>query len=310
MKINIIFVTALSFHQPKFCANVTWNPNALSFVGSSNGPFGIFIDLNDTVYVTEQSGSRVTIWAKNGTAIRMLSGQINNPGAIFVSDQGDIYVDGGTKRQIFKWAPNSTNGTVLMNISSACFGLFIDTNNTLYFSLDIGNQVIKVSLNGNPYSWTVVAGNGSAGLASNQLNHPNGIFVTVASDLYVADSYNNRIQLFRRGQPNGIKVVGYNTTPTTTTLDLPTGVTLDADGRLFIADSNNHRIVIFGPNGIQCIPQCAATASSSSNALQNPRAVAFDSYGNIYVSDYTNGRIQKFLLMTNSCGKSKIITIN
>ena len=74
-----------------------------------------------------------------------------------------------------------------MNISTASLGLFIDINNTLYFSLDTENKVMKVSLDGNLYSPTLVAGNGTSGSDSTQLDHPNGIFVTVDFDLYVAD---------------------------------------------------------------------------------------------------------------------------
>ena len=106
---------------------------------------------------------------------------------------------------------------------------------------------------------------------------------------------------------NGTTVVGSGTTPVQLSdFFCPTGVTLDADDRLFIADAYHNRIVVVGPNGILCIPQCSVT----SNILNGPRTISFDSHGNIYVSELWNNRIQKFLLMTNSCGKSEIITIN
>ena len=47
-----------------------------------------------------------------------------------------------------------------------------------------------------------------------------GIFVDINLDLYVADYYNHRIQLFRLGELNGITVAGNTSLNTTITLSL------------------------------------------------------------------------------------------
>jgi hypothetical protein len=78
---------------------------------------------------------------------------------------------------------------------------------------------------------------------------------------------------------------------------------VDADGYLFIVDNKNHRIVRSSLNGIFCLVGCSNTAAAASNQLNGPMDATFDNYGNIYVNDYGNHRIQKFILMTNSCGK-------
>jgi DNA-binding beta-propeller fold protein YncE len=87
------------------------------------------------------------------------------------------------------------------------------------------------------------------------------------------------------------------------TLYWPTGVVLDADGYLFIVDTYNNRVVASGPYGFRCVVGCSGIAGSGSSQLHQPFGISFDSYGNIFVSDSYNVRIQKFLLVTNSCGK-------
>ncbi len=160
---------------------------------------------------------------------------------------------------------------------------------------------MKIWLGDSTTTWTTVAGTGSYGSTASMLYYPQGIFIDINFDLYVADSNNNRIQLFQLGQSNALTVAG-NGASGTITLNNPTGVVLDADKYLFIADRSNNRIVASGPNGFRCIVGCSGYGSAS-NQLLNPYSMAFDSYGNIFVVDSSNSRIQKFVLATNSCGK-------
>ena len=122
---------------------------------------------------------------------------------------------------------------------------------------------------------------------ANQLYNPHGIFVDINLDLYVADCNNNRIQLFRLGELNGITVAGSTTLNTTITLNNgPRGIVLDADNYLFIADGGNNRIVGSGPNGFRCLVGCFNSSGSASNQLNNPHTLSFDSYGNMFVTDW------------------------
>ena len=184
-----------------------------------------------------------------------------------------------------------------------CYDIFIDIANNLYCSMELNHQVVMKSLNFDSNAMTVVAGTGSAGSASNMLNSPKGIFVDINLDLYVADYYNNRIQMFPAGQLTAITVAGNGLSNSTIIFDRPITVTLDANGHLFIADHFNHRIVRSGVNGLECIVGCSGTNGLGSDQLNCPRGPSFDSYGNLFVADSVNDRIQKFFLMTNSCGK-------
>jgi DNA-binding beta-propeller fold protein YncE len=122
--------------------------------------------------------------------------------------------------------------------------------------------------------------------------------VDINFNLYVADSNNQRIQMFQSGQANATTVAGG---PGTFILSYPIDVILDADGYLFIVDSGNQRIIGSGPAGFRCIVGCSGYGSSSYQ-LAYPQSMAFDSYGNIFVMDNDNSRIQKFVLTADSCG--------
>jgi hypothetical protein len=301
------FSVVPSYNQPKFCPSAIWNPNAVTFATNStvgSQPYSIFVSDENTVYVADQTNNRIQVWL-NGSInpTKTISGNLSNPYSLFVTTAGDIYVNYRlSNSRVDKWTFYGNTSVVAMTTSGNCFGVFVDISDTLYCSIADFHRVVKRWLNDSVTISTKIAGTGSAGSASNMLSGPQGIFVDINLDLYVADYYNGRIQLFRLGQLNAITVAGKGAL-NTITLSRPTGVVLDADKYLFIVDSINHRIIGSGPYGFRCLVGCSGSLGSASNQLNSPQSMTFDSYGNMFVIDRDNRRIQKFMLDTESCGK-------
>ncbi len=202
--------------------------------------------------------------------------------------------------EVEKLTLDGNTSETVMSFCASCNSLFVAINDVLYCSMYGQHGVVARPLHIDSYIITVVAGVGFPGSRSNMLNKPHGIFVNINLDLYVADTGNHRIQLFRSGQFDGITIAG---TSDTIQLHHPVSVVLDADGSLYIVDSDNHRIVREGSNGFRCVVGCSGLSGSKLTELDGPQTMAFDSYGNIYVHDQYNGRVQKFVLSTNTCSK-------
>jgi hypothetical protein len=301
------YLLAVSYNQPKFCSNALWNPNAITFadrntVGSL--PRDIFINRNNTIYATNQANGQIVVWSEGSTTpTRNISGNLSISLGLFVTTADDIYVDNYMSiRGVSKWTLNSTIGTPAMYTCQSCADLFVDINDNLYCSMINLHQVVTKSLNSYSNALKIVAGTGSPGSTPNMLNQPYGIFVDTNFDLYVADCWNHRIQLFQLGQLNATTMAGSGSSTTTITFNCPTGIVLDADKYLFIVDHGNHRIVGSGPTGFRCLVGCSGNGSAS-DQLNWPYSFSFDSYGNMFITDRDNHRIQKFILSTNSCGK-------
>jgi hypothetical protein len=136
-----------------------------------------------------------------------ISGGLDAPYGLFVTNNGDVYVDNGaTNGQVDKWTANATSSVIAMDVSGPCYSLFVDVNDNLYCSARDFHKVIKKLFSDAANISTTVAGNGTSGSASNMLNYPGGIFVDLNFQLYVADCYNDRVQLFQSGQLNGTTV--------------------------------------------------------------------------------------------------------
>ncbi|CAF4231358.1 unnamed protein product, partial [Adineta steineri] len=295
----------LSFNQPKFPATPIWNFNGITVANQSivgRYPNAIFVSTNNTIYVANRDDKTILIWHEESVnSTKIIYGNFTEPVSLFVTLNGDIYIDDGEKNgRVQKWMAQTNTFVTVMNVNSPCYGLFVDINDTLYCSMPDDHQVVKRSLN-DPLmiSNSVAAGTGIDGSDSDELDGPGGIFVDVNLDLYVTDCENERVQLFRLGESNGITVAGDTSLNPTITLSCPSGIILDAQKYLFIVDYADNRIVGSDLNGFRCLVGCYEYGSQS-NQLFGPYSVSFDHSGNMFATDRWNNRIQKFLLMNDS----------
>mgnify|MGYP001033874273 CR=1 FL=1 len=222
-------IATFSFNQPRFRTNATWNSIATTFANQTfvgTQPFAIFVNLNNSIYIPNRQTGEIHIWQNENdlNPTKTISGSLSDPLSLFVTTNGDIYVDNGQYNgRVDKWIVENETWISVMNVTSPCFGLFIDIYENLYCSMFYNHRVDKKWSNG---TTTIVAGTGVRGSESDMLTTPWGIFVDINLDLYVADWGNSRIQLFRLNQRNGITVAGYGSVNVTIKLRYPTGIVL------------------------------------------------------------------------------------
>ncbi|CAF1642581.1 unnamed protein product [Adineta ricciae] len=310
--IEIIFGNTkliLAFNQPNFCPTADWDPIGITFSNETTvgkGPHFIFITKNNSIYVHNQVKREFIEWHEGSIyPTKLTPMNINALYSLFVATNGDIYYGNNLgPRRIDKWIAESNTNVTVIHAQLSLNGLFIDTNDSLYFSLST-HEVMRKSLHDPSRALVRMAGTGAIGSRFNELNMPRGIFVDTNFDLYIADSGNHRVQLVRLGQSIGMPVAGDGTINPTISLSWPNMVILDAQKYLFILDVGNDRIVGSGPNGFRCLVGCRGTGTQSFQ-LSIPFSFAFDRSGNIFVADQHNHRIQKFSFLEKSCTTSMV----
>ncbi|HTE01422.1 MAG TPA: NHL repeat-containing protein [Mucilaginibacter sp.] len=154
----------------------------------------------------------------------------------------------------------------------------------------------------------IVAGAAPAGFANGQdtaarFNHPFGLALDAAGNLYVADQGN---QLIRKIDPTLLVTTfagtvgtrgALNGQDTSSSFNKPFGVAVDGTGKVYVADAGNNLIRVIGPAGLVSTfagTGAAGAANGTDTATFNsPLGVAVDGAGNVYVADYGNDIIRK-----------------
>lgn len=140
-------------------------------------------------------------------------------------------------------------------------------------------------------------GDGPLQLGDGQFNEPWGVAVDGSGQIFVADTWNGRIQVFDAGGKFLRKWGYFNTTNgelgDSNALFGPRGIAIDGDGNVLVADTGNKRLLRFGPQG-EFMTQIGG-GGVVAGRFDEPTDVAVDSSdGAVFVADAWNRRIQKF----------------
>ncbi|CAF4102981.1 unnamed protein product, partial [Adineta steineri] len=166
-------------------------------------------------------------------------------------------------------------------VGSSPYGIFVDTNNTVYVANKANNQ-IQVWLAGS----SIPTRNITSGVTS-----PYSIFATITGDIYVDNGYtNNRVD----------KWASYGNTSSSVmqVQGACYDLFIDVHNTLYCSLYTQNQVAIKSLNGNSSMWIVAAgteCSGSTSNTLSNPRGIFVDTNLNLYVADCGNDRVQLFL---------------
>jgi len=141
------------------------------------------------------------------------------------------------------------------------------------------------------------------------LNQPKGVSVDSAGNVFIADTYNNRIRKVDAATGVITSVAGTgqgafygdNGPAAAAALNQPFGVLVDRAGNVFIADSGNNRIrkIAAGTTTITTVAGNGTTdfngdaLPATAAGLNGPQGITFDGAGNLLISDTSHNRIRR-----------------
>ncbi|MEM7532437.1 MAG: flippase activity-associated protein Agl23 [Chloroflexota bacterium] len=180
--------------------------------------------------------------------------------------------------------------------------VLVDTGNNRIVQLDVnGNYVNSFGSlcklgEGEASGCLDPDGSGPLALGDGQFFEPWGAAVAPDGHIYIADTWNGRIQVFDAAG-NFVRKWGYFNTTNGELGDGfamfgPRGIAVDINGNLLVADTGNKRILQFSPTG-ELIHQIGG-GGVILGRFEEPTAIAVSPVdGSVFVADAWNRRIQK-----------------
>ena len=266
-----------------------------------NFPWGVAVNQRGEVFVTEWGGHCVSVFSPSGEKLRSFGklgcglGQFLQPRGIAVDGEGNILVVGRSEDSdnycVQKFTPE---GQVVSAVSyrNSQFSDPIDVafnpaNKRIYVVDTTGHnvQVLNSDL-------TFFSTFGEKGSHKGQFLYPGCIACDNTGKVYVADTRNDRIQVFT-AQGEFLNMFGWDDQGGD--LHRPIGIAVDTAGMVYVSarDELGHRVSVLTSEG-QFVTSFERWGQGPAREFACPRGVAVDNSGIVYVCDRNNSCVQVF----------------
>ena len=246
----------------------------------------IIISAKDRVFVVGSNGARLKSFGTRGSG----PGQFLHLGGVAVDDAGNILVADSGNHRIQKF---TNDGQLVASVGTKGTGpsqfngprdIAFSTHNKKMYVVDNENHRIQV-LNYD-LTFSKVLGR-KYGSKNGEFVYPWGVTCDSTGNVYVADSGNNRIQVFTA---SGKFLRKFGCHGKGVELGWPVGVTVDSRGMVFVSERDSHRVSVFTAEG-QFVTSFGQHGAKPGE-FDKPTSLAVDDYDTLYVCDILNDRVQ------------------
>ena len=281
--------------------NEKFNPKTYPF--QLIGPYGIAIDSKGLVYVADQRVGAVFIFNTETRETQLIRngyeahfGWING---LAIDDDDRLFVsDGKMHRVTILNAKHEVENQITEGLVDPV-GLAIDTTNRFLYVVDTQqDQVIVYDADSLKLLRRIGTGGKNHYLTTpGDFGAPQGVAVDNDGNVYVADTLNNRVEIF---DADGAFVSlfgkhgdgpGY--------FARPKGIAVDGDGHIWVADELEDRLQVFNRDG-QLLTYIGTGHGELPGQFKALVGVAVDKKNRVFTTEQYPGRLQMFQYVTDA----------
>ncbi|MBI9043034.1 MAG: glycosyltransferase family 39 protein [Anaerolineaceae bacterium] len=172
-------------------------------------------------------------------------------------------------------------------------GITVGPDGSIYVADSLNHQIQHFDQNGNFLNaWGSLADSSKEVAPGGTFNEPWGVEAAADGSVYVADTWNHRIQKFDSDGSFLMMWGQFGQVGDNYGFWGPRDIALDEDGRVYVTDTGNKRIMVYSSNG-EYVTEFGS-GGMDFGQLDEPVGLAIDLEGNVFVADTWNQRIQVF----------------
>jgi sugar lactone lactonase YvrE len=265
-------------------------------------PYGLAVDSKGSLYIADSKVGAVFIFNTETRDVELIKNSVHAHFAriigLAMDDSDRLFVSDPGLRHVLVFNKEHKAEDVITDGLVEPSGLAVDTRNRLLYVSDIElDQVLvydadtlkllrKIGTTGHKHELT----------SPGDFSKPSGVAVDAEGNLYVADTMNNRIEIFD-ADGQFITTFGKNGDGPGY-FARPKGVAVDSDGHIWVADGVQDRVQVFNKDGQLLI--AIGAHGLLPGQFQGLVSITIDNQRNrVYTSEIFPGRAQEFQYITD-----------
>jgi len=266
--------------------------------------YGVAFDSKGNVYAADQAVGAIFIFNPETKEVQLIKNGQDGHFAMLVGlavdDNDRIFFTDDKLHHVGVISPkhqqeSSFGADVLVRPG----GMAIDTTNRLLYVVDTGNDVVDV-FDADTFKLVRKIGTPSTKHLATEpglFSLPTNVALDGDGNVYVADTLNNRIEIFD-ADGNFISTIG-RSGDGPGYLSRPKGIAVDRDGHIWVVDSMQQRVQVFNREGRLLI--YFGGFGGYPGQFQEPWGIAIDNKSNrVVTSEQYQGRVQMFRYVTDA----------
>lgn len=271
-------------------------------------PYGVAVDSKGRVYVADSKVRAIFIFNTETGEVELMKNGVEArfkwlTGLAF-DDADRLYAaDSGMQRILIFDPQRKVEGSITEGLKSPG-GVAIDNENRFLYVADAELDQILVYDADPPYKLlrTIGTRDKEHRLTSpGDFSRPTNVAVDQEGNLYVTDTWNNRVQVFD-AEGKFIRTFG-KAGDGPGYFARPKGIAIDSDGNVWVADSVQDRVQVFSPEGRLLI--YLGGRGLLPGQFQSVTGLTIDKNNRVITSEQFPGRVQMFRYVTEAEAKAE-----
>jgi DNA-binding beta-propeller fold protein YncE len=264
-------------------------------------PYGIAVDSKGAIYVADPGSAMVFVFDLDGKKVSYRgSQQVTTPSGLAIDDSDRLFVADSTQHVVLCFQPDGKlENSFGRDKLAKPVGIAIDRENRYLYVADADLNKIFVFDVDTYHLLRSFGQRSDATLAPGTFDRPSNLAVDGDSNVYVVDSFNNRIQVFD-ADGQFIRMFGKQGNIAGAFMR-PKGIAIDADGHVYVVDAEFNNIQVFDTDGR--VLMFFGDRGDMPGRFTLASGIAVDQNNRVIVSEQWTGRIQVFRYITDAEAK-------